>query len=271
MLWRKRPLAVLVGLVVLVLVGAGAVVLPRTMGTGEVSTSRLMDANRDKVFDALEAALAAAGTAPVPVIVLTDAGFTVKQVEAAVGPVEFSHVYSVVPGFAARLTRDQVTRLSKERWVRQVEYDARVQMQMDTAARHFGAIQARQDFGVTGDGDGDLSRFSKEDVVVAVIDTGIDAAHQDLAGKVIGWNDWVNNRPAPYDDHGHGTHVAGIAAGRGAANPAYTGVAPGASLVGLKVLNSAGSGSLSDVQAAVEWCITNKDTYNIRVIRVTCG
>ncbi len=271
MSWRKRLLAVIAVLAVLSLVGVGAVMLPRGIGPEEITTSRLMDTNRDKVFDSLEDVLDTAGDTKVPVIVLTTPDFSVKALEAALGPVDTTHVYTVVPGFAAQLTRDEVTRLSKERWVRQMEYDARVEVQMDTAPLYFGATQARQDFGVTGDGDGDPNRFTAEDVVIAVIDTGIDASHQDLAGKVIAWRDWVNNRPTPYDDQGHGTHVAGIAAGRGIANPLYTGVAPGASLVGLKVLNSAGSGSLSDVQAAVEWCITNKDTYHIRVISMSLG
>lgn len=107
-------------------------------------------------------------------------------------------------------------------------------------------------------------------MVVAVIDTGIDPAHVDLdGGKVIAWNDWVNGRTTPYDDHGHGTHVAGIIAGTGEGNPAYMGVAPGAALVGLKVLNSSGSGALSNVAAAVDWAVTNKDTYNIRVISMS--
>ncbi|HCW51952.1 MAG TPA: hypothetical protein DGR79_07835, partial [Clostridiales bacterium] len=68
-------------------------------------------------------------------------------------------------------------------------------------------------------------------------------------------------RSTPYDDHGHGTHCTGIAAGEGDGNSAYRGVAPGAALVGLKVLDSSGSGSLSTITAAVDWCITNKDTY----------
>lgn len=271
MLWRRRPLVVLVGLAALLLAGAGAVAWPRSTGSGEVTTSRLMDANRDKVFDELATALAAAGEAPVPVIVLTEPGTTRKQVEAVAGPVAMTHQYTAVPGFAARLTQEQVTRLARAPWVRQIEYDARVQVQLDTAGRYFGAAQARRDFGVSGDGDGDPGRFTRDDVVVAVIDTGIDPSHQDLAGKIIAWQDWINGRATPYDDHGHGTHVAGIAAGRGMGNPAYTGVAPGASLIGLKVLNSAGSGSVSDVQAALEWCIANRERYNIRVISMSLG
>lgn len=102
-------------------------------------------------------------------------------------------------------------------------------------------------------------------------DSGIDARHTDLSGKVIAWKDWVNGRADPYDDNGHGTHVAGIAAGAGVANPAYKGVAPGAALIGLKVLSGAGSGSLSDVTAAVEWVISNRDRYKIRVISMSLG
>lgn len=103
-------------------------------------------------------------------------------------------------------------------------------------------------------------------------DIGIDANHADLdGGKVIGWRDWVQNRPAPYDDNGHGTHVAGIVAGTGDANATYKGVAPGAALIGLKVLDANGSGTLSNVTAAVDWAVANKSTYNIRVISMSLG
>ncbi|MBU7023016.1 MAG: S8 family serine peptidase [Theionarchaea archaeon] len=73
---------------------------------------------------------------------------------------------------------------------------------------------------------------------ICVIDTGIDPEHCDFpSGKIVAWADYINGLPAPYDDHGHGTHVSSIAAG---AHTPY-GVAPGASLIGAKVCNSAGS------------------------------
>ncbi len=114
--------------------------------------------------------------------------------------------------------------------------------------------------------------YDGDGVVIAVIDTGIDANHPDLKGKVVGWVDFVNGRPSPYDDNGHGTHVSGIAAGTGAAsNGKYIGVAPKAKLVGVKVLNSQGSGLLSTILKGVDWVIKNKDKYGIKVINLSLG
>lgn len=86
-------------------------------------------------------------------------------------------------------------------------------------------------------------------IVVAVIDTGIDGKHPALAGKVIGGYDFVDDDADPMDDHGHGTHVAGIIAAESAP---VTGVAPGVRLLAYKVLNAQGRGTTSGVIAAIE-------------------
>jgi subtilisin family serine protease len=89
---------------------------------------------------------------------------------------------------------------------------------------------------------------------ICVIDTGIDPNHCDFPpGKIVAWADFVNSQSTPYDDNGHGTHVASIAAG------VYTpkGVAPGASLMGCKVLTSAGSGSESTIISGIDWAVNN--------------
>ena len=92
-------------------------------------------------------------------------------------------------------------------------------------------------------------------VTVAIIDTGIDYMHDALGKgfgpgfKVKGGWDFVNNDADPRDDAGHGTHVAGIVAGQ---SDVMTGVAPEASLIAYKVLGSTGSGSESNVIAAIE-------------------
>jgi len=76
----------------------------------------------------------------------------------------------------------------------------------------------------------------------------------------------------PYDDYGHGTHVAGIIAGNGYDSlGARTGVAPRANIVGLKVLDANGQGYISDVIAALDYAISVKDAYNIRVINLSVG
>lgn len=76
--------------------------------------------------------------------------------------------------------------------------------------------------------------------IIAVIDTGIDAAHEDLQGKVIGFKDFVNNKLEAYDDDGHGTHVAGIAAAHKNNAKGIVGIAPEAKLYGVKVLSPTG-------------------------------
>jgi len=116
--------------------------------------------------------------------------------------------------------------------------------------------------------------FSGTGATVAVIDTGVDYTHPDLGGcfgtgcKVSGGHDFVYDDPDPMDDNGHGTHVAGIVA---SSHSTYTGVAPDADIVALKVLDNVGSGNFSDVAAAVDWSIVNKDVYNISVINMSLG
>lgn len=182
------------------------------------------------------------------------------------------HTYKNIPAIAGELTKAEINALASLPDVVQIEYDEPVQAFSSTANYWYGTQKARTDFAVTGDRDGSLNSYSKNDVTVAVIDTGIDASHVDLdGGKVIGWKDFVNNRATAYDDQGHGTHVAGIAAGAGDGNSSYVGVAPGAALVGVKVLDSRGSGSMSNVTAGIDWCISNKSTYGIDVINMSLG
>ncbi|MFC1716068.1 S8 family serine peptidase [Candidatus Poribacteria bacterium] len=184
------------------------------------------------------------------------------QLEKQIGAFVLKHRYSIIPGMAAELTRGQIEILSRMPIVRSVEYDQPVRAFLDSATYWSGVDDAVSlPGGVTGDG-----------VTIAMIDTGIDAKHSDLnGGKIVAWVDYVNGRRSPYDDNGHGTHTASIAAGAGDGNPAYTGVAPGASLVGIKALNSTGDGTVSDIAAGIDWCVNNKDTYGIRIINLSLG
>lgn len=258
----------MVGLCLLVLI-AGCTPTNQPNVPGPVTRPTSMDANQNKIFDNLEQLMGPAASAPLPVMVLLNGPEGVDRLTKL--GVTITQQYQILPAVAAQATPEQIKQLAALPEVRHVEHDAEVRINLDGANNGFGTAKARADFGVDGDRDGNPNNFTTADIVVAVIDTGIDTNHVDLAGKVVAWRDWVGNRSTPYDDHGHGTHVAGIVAGKGAANPAYKGVAPGATLVGLKVLDSRGSGSLSNVTAAVDWAVANKDTYNIRVISMSLG
>ena len=141
------------------------------------------------------------------------------------------------------------------------------------------------DFGYTGEG-----------ISIAIIDTGIDPLHVGLNDfdddpstadpKVVAFYDALDGsgddgsgETEPYDDQGHGSHCAGISAGTGAVGEGplsdgstpYRGVAPGASLVGVKVLDGGGSGSFAEVMKGMEWTIDNQIKYNIRAASMSLG
>jgi subtilisin family serine protease len=102
-------------------------------------------------------------------------------------------------------------------------------------------------------------------IKVAVIDTGIDCTHPDLApGCVYGAN-FISTAP-PFDDYGHGTHVAGIIGARDN-GLGFIGVAPEVQLYAVKVLNSVGSGSWSAVAAGIDWAVKNR----MHVINMSLG
>jgi serine protease AprX len=113
------------------------------------------------------------------------------------------------------------------------------------------------------------------EISIAIIDSGVQP-HADLpAHRIRKFVDFVNGRTNPYDDFGHGTHVAGIAAASGVAPRAFNdqvlGAAPEVDIVALKVLDSTGAGTTSDVIAALEWIAANHARYNIRVVNMSLG
>ncbi|GLO67040.1 MULTISPECIES: S8 family peptidase [Oceanobacillus] len=143
--------------------------------------------------------------------------------------------------------------------IEKIYYDRKVFSLLDTASSSVNA-DVLKDNGLTGEGS-----------TIAVIDTGIHP-HEDLEGRIIGFADFVKGQTNPYDDNGHGTHCAGDAAGNGALSDGqYQGPASEANLVGVKVLNKMGSGSLSTVIEGIDWCIQNQSKYNINILSLSLG
>jgi len=93
-------------------------------------------------------------------------------------------------------------------------------------------------------------------IKVAVIDTGVDLDHPDLQANIVSGKSFVSGVSSPDDDQGHGTHVAGIVAAVNN-NGGVIGVAPKASIMPVKVLNSQGSGSIFAVADGIEWAANN--------------
>ena len=206
------------------------------------------------------------------VIVQFEENTIVKNLTQNIGKFKVKYKYKNINAFAGKLKKGQINALSKMSNVKCIHFDKKMKINNDTATYWHEADEVFNDFGFDGDRDGNPLNYTTNDVVVAVIDTGIDANHVDLdGGKVIYFKDWVNGNTTPYDDNGHGTHCAGTIAGTGEGNIQYKGVAPGSALLGLKVLDSRGSGTMSDIDAAIEWCINNKNAYGIDVISMSLG
>ncbi|HVM01569.1 MAG TPA: S8 family peptidase [Acidimicrobiales bacterium] len=118
-------------------------------------------------------------------------------------------------------------------------------------------------------------------VTVALVDTGVTAV-PDLAGRLVPVRDDVtgaveacvnlSGEESCDDSYGHGTFMAGIIAGSGAASGGrYVGMAPGARLVSLKIAGADGAADVSTVLAAIQWVVSFKDDYGIRVLNLSLG
>ena len=194
--------------------------------------------------------------------------------------VDYEHQWTLelIDAVAGRVPVDRIWDLVGLDGVVMIELDGILEANnAEVTEVHFVDI-AREQTGYDGSG-----------TTVAIIDTGIDGAHVSLDDqddinsthdpKVIGFYDPVNapdktngTEIFPYDDQGHGTHCAGTTAGTGAPNPElYAGMAPGASLVGVKVLDSGGSGSFATVMAGMEWTVEMRYVFNIRAASMSLG
>ena len=130
---------------------------------------------------------------------------------------------------------------------------------MDRVRMKLHAAQVHQR-GITGKG-----------VTACILDSGI-CGHPDYADRIIAFRDFVNRKKAYYDDASHVTHVSGILGGDGrSSNCRYCGIAPGCSLIHLKVLDQLGQGSLENIIDAIRWTVEHRKQYGIRIMNISAG
>ena len=193
--------------------------------------------------------------------------------------VDFRHqwTFEQIDALAGRIPVGNVLEASRLPGVVMLELDGILEVSNGDAVVLHGVDTAWAETGYDGSG-----------TTVAIIDTGIDGNHSSLDDldddpsthdpKIIGFYDPVNNPSLdngtevfPYDDQGHGSHCAGTTAGTGAPNYDHPGMAPQAFLVGVKVLDSGGSGSFTTVMAGMEWTVDKRHQFNIRAASMSLG
>ncbi len=165
-----------------------------------------------------------------------------------------------VGGQVADVPDTALAALSRIPGVSAISLDRRVRGTLERTAATIGAGYVRDTLGLDGTGVG-----------VAIVDSGVAAWHDDLGSdRVARFVDFVSFQPSAYDDYGHGTHVAGIIAGSGYdSGGRRRGIAPGATLLVEKVLDASGQGYISNVIAAIDYAIANKDALHLRIVNLS--
>jgi serine protease AprX len=192
------------------------------------------------------------------VIIRTVDGTPARDLIDAVSGVS-GRFFAWLGGQVARVPDSSLEWLASQPEIAAVSLDRAVRGTLQDAAGAIGARWVADQLGVDGKGVG-----------VATIDSGVTAWHDDLDGRVAHFADFVSGNGEPYDDYGHGTHVAGIVAGSGRDSDGLRkGIAPGAHLIVLKALDATGNGYTSTVIAAIDYAIAHRAAYNIRVINLS--
>jgi subtilisin family serine protease len=169
---------------------------------------------------------------------------------------------SVIHGFTVRVPNQQVINiLAQDPRVAYIEQDQRVKA-FQTLPTGINRIDADLSPARSGDGSG-----SNVNVDIAILDTGIDLSHPDL--NVYVQKTFVSGTSSANDDDGHGTHVAGIAAAKDN-DYGVVGVAPGARLWAIKVLDSTGSGFTSTIISGIDYIATYSSQVDVANLSFGC-
>ncbi|MCL6591006.1 MAG: S8 family peptidase [Firmicutes bacterium] len=168
----------------------------------------------------------------------------------------------LIPSLVVVLPYCALEEVARSPYVKKIWRDTPAYALLDVAIPTVGGAKARE-LGLTGKG-----------ITIAVIDTGIHP-HRDFlypTNRILAWRDLLNQKAQPYDDNGHGTHVAGIIAGNGTVSRGkYRGMAPETQLVVLKALDQDGAGAVSSIISGVEWLLQNSKKLKIHALNLSLG
>jgi MYXO-CTERM domain-containing protein len=250
-----------------------------TRGAPEALPEPAAHATGARIAPELTDALGASPAAQVVVELEEPGGATVEARRAAIRErgervlagaprgVVVHHRFLDSPVFSATITLEGLRALRASPGVRSVGIDHRSHGTLAFSTRALHAVEVHQTYGFAGKG-----------VTVAVLDSGVDATHPDLAGQVVAQQCFTHSACPPGDTDqgteapdvaGHGTSVASIVASRGMLGPA--GFAPEAKLVAVRVLDDNAEGYVSDWAAGLEWIYTNLSTTAVQVVNMSLG
>lgn len=246
---RRTSLMALVALATLLSLTVPALAAQDPPSRSDAATPPHADLDGDGLSQALEARLQRAQAGEKLEVIVTWSGPpNMAAARAAAGPFAVHEEFTVIDGFLASVSPGQARALAGVPGVFRVDENFEVQATNFETDQEYGTERARLELGVNG-----------ADVKVCVLDTGADPDHEQLDSNIVAFHDSINGLSEPYDDQGHGTHVAATIAGDGVGgsiNAAkYQGIAPGASLYIAKVLNSSGSGTSDQIIDGIQWCI----------------
>ncbi|MBI2668147.1 S8 family serine peptidase [Candidatus Woesearchaeota archaeon] len=184
---------------------------------------------------------------------------------------EKKNEYSIINAMSGEITRDGLETLKQDSNVERIEYNYPVKSFLQDTINLINVSLVHEllfnNVNITG-----------SEQTICIIDTGINYTHPAFDNRVLDGHCYSDSGAcsgstslagldASIDNNGHGTHVAGIAAG----NNTIIGVAPESNLISIKALDENGSGSISDAINGIDWCVSNSTIYNITVISMSLG
>ncbi|HXG91270.1 MAG TPA: S8 family peptidase [Blastocatellia bacterium] len=252
--------------IMLLMLSLLALILPSRLATARADSTR---SGQKKISDYLKQRIRDASGASLPVIIQT-IGQPSKDLLKEIGlKGKARKAYRILEAIAVELPASVIDEVAARSDVAYVSFD------LPTAVTgHIeittGAAQARS-YGTIATG-----TINGNGIGIAILDSGIDRTHHafystSITSRVVANVDFTGEGRTD-DPYGHGTHVAAVAAGNNhVALGAYTGIAPAAKILNVRVLDSQGRGSTSSAMAGIDWCIANKAAYNIKVLNLSFG